>query len=132
MRRLTRQAAPACLGNYRHGAQNWGDLTGADREEIRTHLALFFAQDGSVLARADLSAAERRRATETIRVFNLKDPDLCERRAAAVRSLLAMEPDILQVFAEIPDTERAVWLESYLSDYLVGPHPTPLRHLLTR
>ncbi|MCC7495853.1 MAG: TIGR02646 family protein [Fimbriimonadaceae bacterium] len=41
MHRLDRGAAaePACLGSYRHPAQQWEDLTPADRAQIRASLA---------------------------------------------------------------------------------------------
>ncbi|MDR6710240.1 uncharacterized protein (TIGR02646 family) [Novosphingobium sp. 1748] len=40
MRKLDRTicAAPPCLSKYHHGAQSWGDVTPAHKEEIRTHL----------------------------------------------------------------------------------------------
>lgn len=34
MRKLTRCASPSCLGQFRHGANNWGDVAGAQKKEI--------------------------------------------------------------------------------------------------
>lgn len=34
MHRLTRGAAPACLAGFRHGANNWADVTTAQKQEI--------------------------------------------------------------------------------------------------
>lgn len=92
---------------------------------------LFFSRTGDVSPRTNLSPADLKRAQETIRVFNLNSPDLCERRAAVVGSLLAMEPDILSVLPECTDEERHLLIEDFLQTYAIGPHPTPIRHLLT-
>jgi uncharacterized protein (TIGR02646 family) len=92
---------------------------------------LFFSQDGQVQPRVNLSATDYQRAQETIRVFNLNMPDLCERRAAVVQSLLSMEPDILSVLPECTDDERQLLVADFLQTYASGSHPTPIRHLLT-
>lgn len=40
MRKLDRTAVavPPCLTQYRHGAQNWGDVVGEHKQQIRRHL----------------------------------------------------------------------------------------------
>ena len=34
MRKLERGPAPACLSRYRHGANNWKDVSAEDKQEI--------------------------------------------------------------------------------------------------
>lgn len=92
---------------------------------------LFFSRDGQVQPRINLSVADYQRAQETIRVFNLNLPDLCERRAEVVRNLLSMEPDILAVLTECTDDDRQLLIADFLQTYATGPHPTPIRHLLS-
>ena len=91
---------------------------------------LLFVPDGTVQPRQGLSPKHHQCAEETIRVFRLNQKDLCERRAGVIRSMLETEPDILQVLMESTDRDRAAFTQEFLATYAVGPHPTPIRHVI--
>lgn len=92
---------------------------------------LFFAQDGTVRPRHGLSAAHRKRAEETIRVFNLDAPDLRKRRAQVIRDFEPIIQDIINFLSSLDDDERPLWIADFLQEYAIDAHPTPIRHLLT-
>ena len=90
---------------------------------------LLFGVDGMVSPRDGLATADRRRAEETIRVFNLNAPDLCRERARVVKTLLQSDPDMVDVLADVPIDERHEWVADLLNDYCCGCFITPVRHL---
>jgi uncharacterized protein (TIGR02646 family) len=119
-------------GTHKDGAgkpYNLQDLIDPANEDPDAFL--FFQDDGSVAPRPGLSPASRHRAEETIRVFNLRSPALVERRAQVVRDFLNADPGLIETLETFAEAERRALLQDYLELVADGPHPTPLRHLLT-
>lgn len=91
---------------------------------------LIFAADGTVQPRADLKDAGLRRATTTIRVFNLNYPVLKLERSLVINTLMSSEPDIESFLAELTAEERSQWIADLIQDYCKSGFETPVRHLL--
>lgn len=207
MRKLERGLAPACLSRYRHGANNWNDLTADDRKELwqslddmqgqrcaycegelradKRHIEHFrqkgrdpkvtflwsnlfgscnrfencgkykdelppytpadlikpddedpehffvFVSDGSVAVRAGLTAAETRRANETIRIFNLNGV-LRAMRRSAIASYVDQGLEVMQMVAsgELTPDECKKLYEDELTAIESRPFSTAIRHTL--
>lgn len=207
MHKLQRGPAPACLSRYRHGANNWNDLTADDRKELwqnlddmqgqrcaycegelradKRHIEHFrqkgrdpkvtflwsnlfgscnrfencgkykdelppytptdlikpddedpehffvFVSDGSVAVRAGLTAAETRRANETIRIFNLNGV-LRAMRRSAIASYVDQGLEVMQMVAsgELTPDECKKLYEDELTAIESLPFSTAIRHTL--
>ncbi len=207
MRKLERGPAPACLSRYRHGANNWNDLTADDRKELwqslddmqgqrcaycegelradKRHIEHFrqkgrdpkvtflwsnlfgscnrfencgkykdelppytpadlikpddedpehffvFVSDGSVAVRAGLTAAETRRANETIRIFNLNGV-LRAMRRSAIASYVDQGLEVMHMVAsgELTPDECKKLYEDELTAIESRPFSTAIRHTL--
>ncbi|MGZ8218354.1 retron Ec78 anti-phage system effector HNH endonuclease PtuB [Methylomagnum sp.] len=87
-----------------------------------------FVSDGTIAIRADLSdAEERRRAEETLRIFNLNGP-LRHKRWQAVAKYVQISDEI----SELPKDERGPFLESELAETAHLPFATAIKHTLCR
>lgn len=207
MHQLQRNAVPpTCLAKYRHGVNQWRELTASDKEEIWRELNtmqgercaycegtlskekhiehfrqrsrcpqltftwdnlfgscnrsdscgkhkdecqylavdlikadiedperfLVFEVTGTVQTRANLSAVDRRKAEETIRILNLNAAALRQIR----RVLLMQYTKTADTFAAlaIEHGEAAVkrLLEEELDSTSLLPHATAIKHVLTR
>ena len=207
MHKLQRGPAPACLSRYRHGANNWNDLTADDRKELwqnlddmqgqrcaycegelradKRHIEHFrqkgrdpkvtflwsnlfgscnrfencgkykdelppytptdlikpddedpehffvFVSDGSVAVRAGLTAAETRRANETIRIFNLNGV-LRAMRRSAIASYVGQGLEVMQMVAsgELTRDECKKLYENELAAIESRPFSTAIRHTM--
>lgn len=207
MHKLQRGPAPACLSRYRHGANNWNDLTADDKKELwqklddmqgqrcaycegelradKRHIEHFrqkgrdpkvtflwsnlfgscnrfencgkykdglppynpadlikpddedpehffvFVSDGSVAVRAGLTAAETRRANETIRIFNLNGV-LRAMRRSAIASYVDQGLEVMQMVAsgELTRDECKKLYENELAAIESRPFSTAIRHTL--
>lgn len=207
MHKLQRGPAPACLSRYRHGANNWNDLTADDRKELwqslddmqgqrcaycegelradKRHIEHFrqkgrdpkvtflwsnlfgscnrfencgkykdglppynpadlikpddedpehffvFVSDGSVAVRAGLTAAETRRANETIRIFNLNGV-LRAMRRSAIASYVDQGLEVMQMVAsgELTRDECKKLYENELAAIESRPFSTAIQHTL--
>jgi len=89
-----------------------------------------FRSDGTIETRADLTAAQQHRATETLRVFNL-DPEygrLRSMRARVLEVYLALESGILEALATFSLEERGAFIDEELLRTAAEPFSTVIRH----
>jgi uncharacterized protein (TIGR02646 family) len=197
---------PTCLANYRHGVNQWRELSHLDREEIWRKLGamqgercayceatlgearhiehfrqqsryaagtfawdnlfgscdhpdscgkhkdqcqylpadlikadiedperfLVFEITGTVQARSNLSVADRHKAEETIRILNLNTAKLKQTR----RVLLMHFAETAEALAELArvhgDEAVKPLLDDELNKIATGPHPTAIKHILTK
>lgn len=205
MRKLERGPAPACLSRYRHGANNWNDLTADDRKEIwhkldnmqhqrcaycegnirkERHIEHFrqrgrdprviflwsnlfgscneltscgkykdklspydpadvikpdeedpehfflFVSDGSVAVREGLSPVDKRRANETIRIFNLNGILRANRRSV-ITGYVASGMEFMQMMeGGLTRDECAELYNEELAAIENHPFSTAIRHTL--
>lgn len=205
MHKLNRPISPNCLANYRHGAQNWGHVTSADKSEIwqaleqmqgklcaycecdiaepKQHIEHFvqrskqaqqtfmwsnlfgscnreescgkhkdrqayqandlikpdiedpeyflvFAANGSVSARASLSAPEKHRADETIRVFNLNG-SLTHIRFSHIQGYIQTVEEFVEMSEHFTEDEWLPMLEEEIDNTSHLPFATAIKHVLT-
>lgn len=89
-----------------------------------------FRSDGTIQIRAGLSAADQRRASETIRVFNL-DPAygrLRQMRQRALEAYCARQPNILDALLDFDPDLRADFIAAELSCTAADPFASVIRH----
>lgn len=84
---------------------NPNDLVKPDVEDPRPFF--FFSVQGSIHARAGLSATDKHRALETIRVFNLDEPNLEAKRRKALASLREKRDELLNDFDDLLDESKS-------------------------
>lgn len=113
----------AC-GPYEHA-----ELIKPDVDDPERYLV--FVATGAVQVRANLASRDRRKAEETIRVFNLNGALKQIRRAVLLQYLETAE-DLTLMAAEYGDAEVLPMLEEELRSVAQLPHATAIRHLLTR
>jgi len=91
---------------------------------------LFFHSSGKVSPRQDLSAVDRGRAEETIRVFGLNAPSLKgERRKAVQRYRDRMMGDLEEIADWSEDLRRAYLLQE-VAETRWDPYATTIKHFL--
>jgi uncharacterized protein (TIGR02646 family) len=90
-----------------------------------------FYSDGTIRVRAGLTPLDLRRATETLRVFNLDQErgHLRSMRKRAIEAYQAVEPGILEALSEWPDADRRAFLREELARTAGEPFSTVIRHL---
>ncbi|MEN8214990.1 MAG: retron Ec78 anti-phage system effector HNH endonuclease PtuB [Pseudomonadota bacterium] len=212
MHKLKRPKPPACLAKYRHGLNNWSDITTADRAKIwesldimqqkrcaycenriktepkdnNAHIEHFrqrsrypqgtfewekifascnrqescgkykdslphynhadvikmdvedpedfflFGYDGTISIRPNLSAQEKHRAKETLRIFNLdaKHGPLRQMRQAAVQGYYQTAEELAEMAKEFPEEEWYPLLEEELEAINELPFATAIKHVL--
>lgn len=107
-----------------------GDILKPDVDDPDDYLR--FQADGRIVPRNALSSRQRRRAEETLRVFNL-DHDrgaLRQMRQSAVQGYLGMVKD-LEDWAELDEELYHEYLNEELKAIAGQPFETAIRHLLT-
>ena len=91
-----------------------------------------FIEDGTISLRAGLTASERRRASETIRVLGLdvEGNGLPQLRRDAIRSYQARDPGIVEAIMSFSDDHRRELVEHELAETAGDPFSTVVRHFL--
>lgn len=89
---------------------------------------LKFYTDGTVRPRDGLSLAEKHRAEETLRVFNLRNQRLNAMRRRAFKDYLAGDPGIMDALVEFNDDERQAFIEEEIARTSTQPFSTVIRH----
>lgn len=92
--------------------------------------------DGVIEPRPGIDAGARRRAVETVRVFNLNldrpgNRSLCARRREVLRWYQAREPDIIEALAGFSAAERAAFIREELAATADEPFSTIIRHFFS-
>ncbi len=90
-----------------------------------------FRSDGTIHIRtADLSDKDRRRASETLRIFNLNPEHgrLRQMRRRALEAYQAQEPDILHALEEFTPEERNAFISAELARTASDPFSAVIRH----
>lgn len=87
-----------------------------------------FRSDGTIAVRYDLSDAERRRAQETMRVFNLQ-PEFGRLRNMR-KSAAAMYLGLVEELAALTAEERREYIQLEVRQAAGAPFSTVLRHML--
>lgn len=85
---------------------------------------------GDVRPRSGIDEAKRRRAEETIRVFNLNHGTLRALRRRALEVYQGLEPDILAALADFEEGDRRRFIEEEIAATARDPHSTVIRHFL--
>ncbi|USX21938.1 TIGR02646 family protein [Oxalobacteraceae bacterium OTU3REALA1] len=111
------------------GAYNHTDLIKPDIEDPEHFL--LFAATGTVHARANLPAAARFKAEETIRVMNLNGA-LKQIRRTLLFQYLETAETLASMANEYGDEATLPFLENELRNTVLLPHATAIKHLLTR
>ena len=91
---------------------------------------LFFHSSGQVLPREKISEKDRRRASETIRVFGLDNPTLEGARHRAVKGYRKMKDADLQEIESWSDAEREAYLQGEITATQWEPYATTIKHFL--
>lgn len=109
---------------------NTADLIKPDEEDPE-HFFLFVS-DGSVAVREGLNPVDKKRARETIRIFNLNGA-LRERRRSAIAGYIAQAQEIREMVdaGEFTMAEGRAFLEEELASVATLPFVTAIRHTLT-
>ena len=108
---------------------NPADLIKPDDEDPEHFFV--FVSDGSVAVRAGLTAAETRRANETIRIFNLNGV-LRAKRRSAIASYVDQGLEVMQMVAsgELTRDECKKLYENELAAIESRPFSTAIRHAM--
>ena len=209
MHKLDRPSAPSCLARFRHGLNNWGDISPADKDEIwlqlnqmqqqrcaycecsiagerKAHIEHFrqrkpytqgtfdwsnlfgschhadscgkhkdgcgaynyqelikmdvedpeyffqFISDGTIAIRSGLSKAEKHRAEETLRMFNLdaKHGRLRQMRQSAVQGYVQTAEELMAMAEAFDESEWYILLEQELEAIKNQPFATTIKHVL--
>ena len=114
-------------GDYDHGVLIKPDVENPDD-------FLVFTPDGTVSPRADLTEAQRHRATETIRIFNLNGPKdaLRQIRQREVSGYVQTAEVFAAMAAEFSEHEWLPLLQEEVINTAHLPFATAIRHTLTR
>ncbi len=97
-----------------------------------------FGSDGFVEVRDDISAREKYRAAETLRVFNLNldynhgGRSLCAERRRVLAQYLSQEPDLLQALEDLEPWEREELIQAEIASTATQPFGTIIRHFFTQ
>lgn len=93
---------------------------------------LYFHSSGEVRARRDknLTQEEKRRATETIRVFGLDNRSLAGARARAVSGYRKMKAEDFEELASWEEAERQEYLLGEIEATRWVPYATTIKHFL--
>lgn len=93
-----------------------------------------FVNDGTIAVRSGLSAAERHRATETLRIFNLdaQHGPLRRMRQQAAAGYIQTCEELVALAAEYPPEEWQPLLDNELITTAHLPFATAIKHVLTR
>ncbi len=122
-------------GNHKDplaGTYNPADLLKPDVDDP-DHYFIFVA-DGTIQLRADLSSADRQRASETLRIFNLdaEHGALRSMRQKAVAGYVQTAETLWSLYEEIPEDEWQQLLNEELAAVAHLPFVTTIRHTLCR
>jgi uncharacterized protein (TIGR02646 family) len=91
---------------------------------------LYFHSSGEVRARSTLGDEEKKRATETIRVFGLHNKALEGARANAVRSYRKMKGDDFEELASWSEADRNEYFQNEIEATCWQPYATSIRQFL--
>jgi len=105
------------------------DLIKPDIEDPEAFLV--FSPDGAVHPRANLSPADRHRAAETIRIFNLNGV-LRQIRRSELCGYLQTAESFAEMAANFDESEWLPLLQSELDNTAHLPYATAIKHVLTR
>ena len=93
---------------------------------------LFFSSAGDVRPRSGIDEAKRRRAEETIRVFNLNHGALRALRRRALAVYQGLEPDILGALEAFEATDREQLIAAEIAATAHDPYGASIRHFFER
>jgi uncharacterized protein (TIGR02646 family) len=115
----------------RCGMYNHNDLIKPDLEDPECFF--LFVADGSIALRADLNPAQRRRAEETLRVFNLNAQwgRLRRMRESAASGYLKVLDEIAELRAILSTEEIEAYIAQEFSYTQDLPFCTAIKHVLT-
>lgn len=120
-----------CCGRFKdHDAGDFDPDEILDPSNDDPDRFFLFRSDGTIAVRRGLSAKDRRRALETLRVFNL-DPEhgrLRRMRQQALQTYQAVEPGILAALAEFTREECRAFVAEELERTGDEPFSTVIRH----
>lgn len=139
---------------YPQGTYDWGNLFGScdreascgkhkDRCDIYDHTDLIkpdtedpekffvFSPDGSVQPRVNLNKADRYRATETIRIFNLNGAWRQSRRYE-IEGYVQIAEHFAELAANFKESEWWPLFQEELAQIAHLPFATAIKHVLTR
>lgn len=105
------------------------DLLKPDEDDPEHYLV--FAADGSVSPRKNLSPVDLRRATETLRIFNLNGV-LRHIRFREVAGYVQTAEEIAELANDYPESEWLPLLQDELAKISHLPFATAIKHVLTR
>ena len=91
-----------------------------------------FRSDGFIEVRSGLSQADKLRAENTLKAFNLQNARLQFERRRALEMYQAQEPDILEFLETLSPAERGNVIADELKHTTEGPFSTVIRHFLER
>lgn len=114
------------------GTYNAADLLKTDVDDSDDFLV--FVSDGTIVPRVGLDAAQRRRAKETLRVFNLdaQNGALRQMRRSAVAGYIQTAEELWSLRHEFPEDEWQQLLDKELTDTAYLPFVTAIHHTLRR
>lgn len=118
--------------DHKAGPYNDADLLKPDVDDPDEYLV--FVHDGTIKPRQNLNNAQRQRAEETLRVFNL-DADhgaLRQMRRAATAGYLQIAEAIWSLVEECTDDEWQQLLDEELAAIADLPFATAIRHTICR
>lgn len=96
---------------------------------------LYFSASGAVggrNTRPDMSDDDRRRASETIRVFNLDCAILKGARRRTLQVYRSRDPDLMQFLMEITEVDREIFLKTELEATRWEPYATTIKHFFEK
>jgi uncharacterized protein (TIGR02646 family) len=102
------------------------DLIKPDEHEP-DHYFYFFSS-GEIRIRGGISEGDSRRASETIRVFNLNCGSLNAARRRALRFYEERQPDVLEVLMQFDETTAQMFIAEEIEATRLEPHWTVIRH----
>jgi uncharacterized protein (TIGR02646 family) len=121
-------------GKYKDGCgtYNPADLIKPDVEDPE-HFFIFVS-DGTIAVRQNLSAHDRHRANETLRIFNLdaKYGPLRRMRQQAAAGYLQTSEEFCALAAEYPEDEWRPLLDQEIRSVIDLPFFTAIKHVLTQ
>jgi len=121
-------------GHYkdRPGALRYDSNNLVKPDEHEPDQYFYFHSSGDVLPRSGINAQDLARATETIRVFNLKCAILGANRRRALRIYQQKQPGILEVLMEFDEKTRQDFIDQEIQATRLEPHGTVIRHYFER
>ena len=79
-----------------------------------------------------MSANERLRASETIRVFNLDCPQLQGNRRRAIEVYRSRNPGILEQLMDLDSNSREKYIDAEIAATRWDPYATTIKHLFAK